>query len=231
VTEHSLPPEHPDDELVELALGDVDEPYRSRLIQHLVSCARCRAVYEVLVDAIDGILPAAPAIAPSVGFEQRALDAMGAAAGPQPPPIRGQRREGRVRTLIAAAAAVLAAVVGGATALVVWDDDGQTTVSTRLATDTSPLRTSDGEVVGFAALSSLHDRPALIVSVSGTGAKGVGYHCRVLYASGRKVQTGHPWALDDPGGSTWLEAPPDGRIVGMQLVTDDGRVWARARLT
>jgi hypothetical protein len=227
VTEHSL---HPDDELVELALGDVGEPSRSRLVQHLVTCARCRAEYEELVDVVDAVLPAASPMAPPVGFEERVLRAMDAVPEAPAPvaPLR-PRREVRTRLLVAAAAAIVAAVVGGAVAVTVWDDDGAE--PTRLASDTSPLRTSDGEVVGFAALSYLHDRPALIVSVSGQGARGVGYHCRILYADGHSVWKKEPWALDDPGGSTWIESAPTGRIVGMELVTEDGQVWATAPLT
>lgn len=235
MTEHPprLGREHPDDELVELALGDVGEPDRSRLIQHLVGCARCRAHYEDLVDVIDTTLPAAPLIAPPVGFEQRTITAMGVSdrSRPDAPPTRRPRdRDPRIRMLVAAAAAVLAAIAGGGVALAIWGGDGDQPAEPTLAADNAPLRTSDGDVVGFAAVSSLGDKPALIVSVNQTGASGVSYHCRILYADGHSVDKEQPWALDNPDGSTWIESTPNGRVVGMELVTEDGKVWAAANL-
>jgi hypothetical protein len=225
MTERSL---HPDHELVELALGDIGEPMRSQLIRHLVDCATCRANYDVIVVAVDSVLPAAPQIAPPVGFEQRTLDAMGVSGFPST--RRPSERRPRARMVLAAAAAVLAGAAGGGLAIAVWDDTGSGGTTTTVAADSSPLRTSDGEVVGFAALSYVGDRPALIVNVSRAGASGVEYRCRILLADGDTVQKKKPWALDDPDGSMWIESAPDREIVGMELVTDDGRVWAAADL-
>jgi anti-sigma factor RsiW len=64
-------PLHPDHELVELALGELGEPHRTPLIQHLGSCPQCRGDYDDILAAVDATLPAAPQIAPPVGFEQR----------------------------------------------------------------------------------------------------------------------------------------------------------------
>src|SRR5262245_12703303 len=97
-------PLHPDDELVELALGDIDEPRRSQLIRHLVDCAQCRSAYDAIAIAVDAVLPAAPEIAPPVGFDQRVLTRIGAVnppGSPEAPPRPPRRR----RILVAVAAA------------------------------------------------------------------------------------------------------------------------------
>jgi hypothetical protein len=218
-------PLHPDHELVELALGELGEPYRSPLIRHLVSCPQCRNDYDDILAAVDATLPAAPPIAPPVGFEERVLSKVGALATAEataPPP----RRRPRGPLLLAAAAAVLAAVAGGAAAVAIWGN-GDTAPEPVLAADSAALRTADGDVVGTASVSSIDGRPVAIVSVSDPPI-GVPYHCRVMLEDGRAVDS-ESWT-DDPGGSTWVIPVPEGHIVGMELLTEDGRVWSTAQL-
>jgi hypothetical protein len=219
MTEHPL---HPDDELVELALGDIDEPRRSQLIRHLVDCAQCRSAYDAIAVAVDAVLPAAPDIAPPVGFDQRVLTTIGAMSGAQTAP---PRHPWRGRLLVAAAAVVLA-LVGGAVAVSVWGDSESS--NPPLAGDTSLLRTSDGDVVGTASVSSIEGKPVVVISISNP-AVGIPYHCRILLRGGRMVDAGR-WSVDDPAGSTWITKAPHGHVVGMELVTDDGRVWSTAQL-
>ena len=219
MTEHSL---HPDDELVELALGDIDEPRRSQLIRHLVDCAKCRSAYDAIAVAVDAVLPAAPEIAPPIGFDQRVLTRIGALS---PGPTEAPRRPARRGRLLVAAAAVLAILLGGAVAVSVWD--GSETSDPPLAGDTALLRKSDGEVVGTAAVSSIEGDPVVVVAISDP-AVGVPYTCRVLLKSGRMVDAGR-WSVDEPEGHTWITQAPAGEITGMELVTDDGRVWSSAQ--
>lgn len=219
MTEHPL---HPDDELVELALGDIDEPRRSQLIRHLVDCAQCRSAYDAIAVAVDAVLPAAPDIAPPVGFDQRVLTTIGAMSSS---PTAPRHRAGRGRLLVAAAAVVIA-LVGGAVAVSVWG--GSDTNEPPLAGDTSLLRTSDGDIVGTAAVSSIEGQPVVVISISDP-AVGIPYHCQILLKGGRTVDGGR-WTVDDPAGSTWITHAPHGDIVGMELVTDDGRVWSSAQM-
>ena len=217
-------PLHPDDELIELALGDIGEPRRSQLIRHLIDCAQCRSAYDAITIAVDAVLPAAPQIAPPVGFDQRVLTTIGTLS--TGPAATRRRRSRRTQVIVAAAAAVLAALVGGAIAVSVWSDSDPG--DPPLAGDSAVLRTSEGDVVGTAAVSSIEGDPVVVVSISDPMV-GVPYHCRVLLDNGRMVDAGR-WTVDEPDGSTWITQAPSGKIVGMELVTDDGRVWSTAQL-
>jgi hypothetical protein len=217
-------PLHPDDELVELALGDIDEPRRGQLIRHLFDCTQCRSAYDAIAVAVDAVLPAAPNIAPPVGFDQRVLTRIGAVSPPgsaEAPPRPARRR----RILVAVAAAVLAMLLGGAVAVTLWNSESS---DPPLAGDTALLRKSDGQVVGTAAVTTIEGDPVVVVAISDP-AVGVPYTCRVLLKSGRMVDAGE-WSVDEPEGSTWITHAPPGEIVGMELVTDDGRVWSSAQL-
>ena len=216
-------PLHPDDELVELALGDIGEPRRSQLIRHLVDCAQCRSAYDAIAIAVDAVLPAAPEIAPPVGFDQRVLTRIGAVSGG--PTEKPQRPVRRRRLVIAAAAAVLAILLGGVVAVSQWGGSDQS--DPPLAGDATLLRTSDGDVVGTAAVTSIEGDPVVVVAVSDPKV-GVPYTCRVLLESGRMVDAGR-WTVDEPEGHTWITQAPAGEIAAMELVTDDGRVWSTAQ--
>jgi anti-sigma factor RsiW len=217
-------PLHPDHELVELALGELDEPHRSQVTRHLMECSQCRADYDDIMASVDATLPAAPPIAPPVGFEQRVLATVGSRATAELPRQSARRRPQRL--LLAVAAVVLAAVAGGAAAVAIWSDD-DAAPEPALAADSAALRDGDGDVVGTAAVSSIDGKPVVVVIVSRPPV-GVPYHCRVMLKDGRAVDS-ESWT-DDPGGSTWVIHVPEGHIVEMELVTDDGRVWSTARM-
>lgn len=219
-------PVHPDHELVELALGQLGEPYRTPLMQHLATCPQCRGDYDDILAAVDATLPAAPQIAPPIGFEQRVMSRIGALATaeatPRPP---GRRLRGRL--LLAAAAVVLAALAGGAAAVAIWGDDDAAREPV-LTADSAALRKGNGKIVGTAAPSSVDDKPVIVVSISDPPV-GVEYHCRVMLGDGRTVDSAS-WTDEDPGGSTWIIPVPEGHVVNLEVVTNDGRVWSSARM-
>lgn len=220
-------PLHPDHELVELALGELGEPYRTPLIQHLASCPQCRGEYDDILAAVDITLLAAPPIAPPVGFEQRVLSKIGTLATTEPSP-QSPRRRPPGRLLLAAAAVVLAAVTGGAAAVAIWGDNDDAAPELVITADSAALRNSDGEVVGTVAPSSINGQPVLVASIARPPI-GVQYHCRVMLEDGRTVDS-ESWTEDEAGGSTWIIHVPEGKIVEMAVVTKDGRVWSTAQM-
>lgn len=87
----------------ELALGQVDEPLRGRLLAHAGECPHCHLLLDSLGAVADRLLLMAPEIEPPAGFESRALARLDTrTAGPV-------RRSTRVRWF--AVAAVVGAMV------------------------------------------------------------------------------------------------------------------------
>ena len=65
----------------ELALDLVDEPERGELLHHVDACPRCRALLDDLSVTADQVLLVAPEAEPPIGFEARAVAAMGPRSG------------------------------------------------------------------------------------------------------------------------------------------------------
>ncbi len=66
-------------ELADLALGLPHGSERAALLEHVSSCAGCRAQLRDLETVADTLLPWAAEVDPPVGFEQRVLDRIQAA--------------------------------------------------------------------------------------------------------------------------------------------------------
>lgn len=230
--------EHPEMEqdLVELALGEVAEPRRSELLSHLSACQACREAYAEIVAAIDATVPAAPEAQPPAGFDLKVLHALGIGSGT----ARPVERIGSLltpRRMLAAAAVALVAGVGAASATVALlgeqeGDTGQSIVATGdardLAEDTVALHTGDGSRVGTASLAWMDESRVLVVSVSHAPVD-VRYSCRVSLAWGGKRTLGH-WQASSENGGTWVMQAPQGELNSVELVTDDGTVWSAATL-
>lgn len=218
-------------DLVEMALGEVPEPRRSELLSHLTSCLRCRATYGDVVAAIDATIPAAPEAQPPAGFEARVLASLGIES---PAPGRPVERLTRSRTsrVLLAAAAVGVAVAGGALgAAALIDEPDATEVTTAapgLPEGTSVLQMADGEEVGTASVAWMHERRVLVVSVH-TAPVGVPYTCRVKMSEGDSRVLGR-WEASSPDGGVWVMPAPQGDLNAIDLVTDTGDVWSSAHL-
>lgn len=211
-----------DDQLIELALGDIADPEQERLLHHLSVCPRCRAEYDAVAATVDGTLPAAPRIEPRPGFDRTTLEAMGLGEQTE----QGRQSHSRRRTIaIAVAAAVLAFLAGiGGTIAVggLSDGDGDVGASAGI-----PLRTDRGDQVGVVTPSRLEGDPVLVVDVTG-GAEGKFYECRLRLDDGREMPAGD-WVMDSSD-ATWVVAVPDDDVVAIELVTRGGRVWSSAQL-
>lgn len=212
-------------DLVELALGEVAEPRRSELLSHLSECIQCRAKYTDIVGAIDATVSAAPEAQPPAGFDLRVLSALG--IGTAPAPTLGQRIAGlfSARSLLAAAFVVLV-LLAGVWAGVSMFDESQS--QTPVASGTAVLHTSDGDGIGTVAEAWMHENRVLVVAVS-KAPVGVRYTCRVRLTEGQTKDLGQ-WEASSPEGGTWVVPAPQGDINGIELVTDSGQVWSSARL-
>lgn len=222
---------HPaEDQLVELALDELDRPRRDEVLGHLGECQRCRAEYDAIAGALDRVLPAAPRIAPPAGFDGAVVAALRVnargvdAAGVRPAPRRGRRAAWLV------AAVLLGVLLGsGATVLVTsLVTPGSDRPAEVLFADGAVLRTQDGRRVGTVAMSALEGRPVVVIGVSRAPA-GADYLCRLVLADGRRVDAGS-WRVEGAYGSTWVVHAPEYGVRGVELVTPGGTVWSSARL-
>ncbi|MGH3367718.1 MAG: hypothetical protein ACRDOY_10985, partial [Nocardioidaceae bacterium] len=187
-------------------------------------CSQCREGSGEIVAAIDVVVPGAPTVPPSAGFDLHVL----AALGVESPDARQHetRRVGRAvsrRVVLAAAAAVVAVIAGLSGALIIAGD-----APARMAGGSVALATEDGEQVGTATVGWLDHRRVLVMSVS-RPAVGVGYSCRVLRARVVPKTLGR-WEASSGDGGTWVVRAPPGDLTEVQLVTDSGQVWSSASL-
>lgn len=213
-------------DLVELALGEVAEPRRSELLSHLSGCLRCRASYGDVVSAIDATVPVAPETQPPAGFDVKVLAAMGIDAPGQTAARRHLRRLATGRSLLAAAAIVLAVAAGIWTGGLLQDQPGAN--QQPVAADSVVLHTGDGERVGVATVAWMEDSRVLVVSVNDAPV-GVPYSCRVQLADGQSEVLGR-WEASSTGGGTWVMHAPQGELNTIELVHTSGAVWASAQL-
>ena len=225
-----MTPSHPDDELVDLALGHVAAERRSSLSEHLAVCPRCRRVHDDLVAAVEVVATTAPPVQPPLGFDERVLAQVGAGAalGPSPDPMPAPLRaagSGRRWLAVAAAVAVLALVLGAG--LGGWwagrDDPAGS------GGQVAALTTSAGRDVGTATVTEVGGEPVLVVGLA-TGAAGATYTCRMRFADGSTLDT-DPWSAA-PGAGWLVPLPADrGDLTGIDLLPPGSAApWSTADL-
>lgn len=123
----------------ELALGQVGEPTRGRLLAHAATCPHCHSLLESLGTVADRLLLAAPQVEPPEGFETRVVARLGTAVSS---PVR---RSARIRW-IAATAVVAAILVAGAVVALTRRSESVSPVAT------AAIVTDEGAEVGAARL-------------------------------------------------------------------------------
>jgi anti-sigma-K factor RskA len=201
----------------ELALGILDGDERAEVLEHLASCAECRAHADELSRIGDSLLLLAPSADPPLGFESRVAARLAA----EPPNIERRRLRTWARTLaVAAAAAVVAALL---TAALVGRDHHDTLVRANLASSQSGERV--GQVWAYDG-----DRDWLFMTVDNPWAADNPYVCDAVLRDGRTVRLGRFQAHDGKG--AWGE-PVDVSlrdVTAIRVLTDDGTVVATARL-
>ena len=208
-------------DLHEFALGTSSGRARSRVIDHLTSCAPCRAELQALTTVADALLTLAPQSEPPWGFEQRLIDRYRADVMPARPHSRWRH------LTLSAAAAFLVALGFSIGALV------QSPHSTPVATGPTPVvngeLTSRGHSLGHVFIVS--SKPSWIyMTVDDPQWSGTAW-CRVTLKSGQVRNLGS-FAMTN-GYGTW-SAPTTvavAQIKSAQVVDAHGAVLASATLT
>jgi predicted anti-sigma-YlaC factor YlaD len=206
------------DDLIEFALGTLAGRSRSRVLDHLDSCAHCDAELESLAGVVDTMLWLAPEAEPSLGFESRLIERYRESDTRR---LTVRRR----RASVLAVAAVLIALLGiGVDA--VLTTHGNSTNPSVTARPTSGRLTADGIVVGHVTISS--GSPSwMIMDVDAGRLSGVVW-CEVTFANGRVATVGK-FTLSNGYGSWIAPIKASGSNVrSARLVNARGTVLAQA---
>ena len=193
----------------DVALDELTGSERAAALEHLASCAVCRAVVTDLAAVADSLLLLAPSIEPPSGFESRVLSRLDVA-----PPAR------RTRWWVGAAVAA-AAAVGGIVGISVTSDDESTLP---VAVE---LRSASGAPAGNILLADDPDRMTCVFEDERFGG---GYAVEVVLADGSVVDVGSFRADGAPW--TWtVPLPVDAADVRTVRVRDaDGVVRVTAEV-
>lgn len=219
-------PEHPDDELVDLALGHVAAERRSALAEHLLVCPHCRAEHDALAGAVEAVVVAAPPVQPPLGFDTRTLALMGEGRGEPGGEAPAAEREGGARRLVVVAAAIVVLLGAAASGWWVGRDDRPTGDDDRVATLTTA---PGGRDVGTATVTEVDGAPVLVVGLV-EGQPGATYTCRMRFADGSTLDT-DPWYAGPAAG--WLVPLPSerGPLTGIELLPPGSDTpWSTADL-
>lgn len=241
-----LPTTHPDtDDLVALALAELEPELRARLSTHLAGCARCRAEYAGLEEAVQHTLAAAPAIAPPAGFSGRVLGRLGlpdTASAVAPPRAAATEpgsaatvtplpRQRRLRQLAAAAVVLLIGLglgVGG-TLVAVRSAPAPVPAAAAPANAAVALVDRTGTTIGTAGRVTVSGTDYLLITVFRARPQ-VPYECIMIAPDGTR-HSGGSWSVPAPPGAetasgTWLVRPPGAGVGRVELVTGSGTLWA-----
>ena len=213
---------HPEsDQLVALALAELEPESQARLVEHFATCPDCHASYAEISDGLAQALAAAPAVAPPPGFSGRVVAAM----TPPAPPVRLQR--GR---LLVAADVLLGLLSGiGGTLAVTGGLSHPVNNAPAQAPVAIPLLTSAGLGIGSAGITTQASRTYLLLNIT-AGKAGASYECVLVGRDGTRT-SGGKWGLTSEYGSekatgAWLVPLSGEPPVGVELVAPSGTVWA-----
>jgi putative zinc finger protein len=206
------------DDLIEFALGTLSGRDRSRVLEHLETCANCDGELESLAAAADTLLWLAPEAEPSLGFETRLIERYRSTEVTR---LSTRRR----RITILALAAVLVGVLGFSANAIFATHRNAPNLSAS-ARPTSSRLVSDGRVVGQVSISS--GKPSwMIMDVDAGKLSGLVW-CEVTLKDGATISVGK-FTLAHGYGSWIARIKASGRNVrSARLVNSSGAVLARA---
>jgi hypothetical protein len=207
-------------DLSEFALGILTGRGRSRVLDHVATCARCRGELETLAGVADSLVELAPHAEPPVGFESRLVNRYHAESRPI------VRRATRV---VALAAAALVLVAVGFTLTNNGSPLRSTSPPTHSAAPMSATLTSQGRNLGHLWISS--GTPAWIyMSLDDANWTGTAW-CSVTLKDGRVLDVG-VFTVDHGYGAWAARVDASSAALKSAQVTDaSGHVLASATLS
>lgn len=196
----------------DLALGQLEEPRRSELLLHASGCQSCQALLSGLGAVADRLLLAAPQIEPPAGFESRALARMGSPASPQ-------------RAWWVSAIGGLVIVVAGLVAW--WSWSARETPNVVAA----PIMAESGSDIGVVELRADPSPHVLVVIDSPRPDPGT-RTCQLQRGDGDWVTVGS-WEVEDIAAGVWAVGVESALLeaTAMRVLTADGSVLATADLS
>jgi hypothetical protein len=193
----------------DLALGQLVEPRRTVLLSHAASCQACQSMLAGLSAVADRLLLAAPQVEPPAEFESRALARMGTSSAP--------RRSWWV-------SAVAGLVILGAVAVVGWSlaaSDPEQVIA-------APIVASAGLDIGVVELRS-EPTPHIVVMIDAPRPDPGTRTCQLGQPDGTWVTVG-TWEVDDMAAGVWAVGvePELMAATAMRVLADGGTVLATA---
>ncbi|MCU1343909.1 MAG: hypothetical protein JWL70_175 [Acidimicrobiia bacterium] len=214
------------DQIEELALGSLDEPTRTELLQHAAECSQCRARLDQLAWVTEQVLATAPEIEPPAGFEDRVLARL-IDSGSVVARARSHSRSPSWRWLVTAAAAV-ALVVGGFS---VGHWQRRSTAAVTEAVSSGPIQRNDGTRAGTIVLART-PVPHVLVAMTQPRPSTEPVQCILIGPDGRRTDVGS-WTYADVEHGAWAVGI-DSSLLGsarMEIVDARGKVLAAAALS
>jgi Putative zinc-finger len=201
-------------QLDEFALGLLPGDERAAVLDHLEACPACRGIVDVLSEAADELLLAAPQAEPPPGFAEAVLARIHPAH-----PQHEQAAPRRRRWAAAAAAAVVLVVLGMAVGLRLGRPEGDELRSVDLVSSSGG---DAGDVFAYA------DRPAwFFVRVDRALPRGT-YRCVLDLDDASTVPLGTLSVSEGKGAWSWRVTIDARRVRAAELLDTDGKSVAVA---
>jgi hypothetical protein len=208
------------DDVAELALGTLTGRRRSRALDHVTTCERCRDELASLSDVTDALLVLSPVAEPPFGFEQRLIERYRADAK-----LRNRPRRHRL-ALVGVAAVVIAALSFVVGSNVVAHHSSPPAA---VASPVTAHLTSEGHVLGQVILSA--GNPSWItMSLDDPGWTGTAW-CNVRLKSGRIESVGKFSVVRGYGAWSAEVHASAGQVVSANVTDGYGTVLASATLS
>jgi len=210
------------DHLEELALGSLDEPVRTELLQHAAECSQCRARLDQLTWVTEQVLVTAPEIEPPAGFEDRVLARIDASQS-----VHRRAGKGRRWPWLVAAAVAIAFAVGGFS---IGYQQQSAPPGVAQAVRSGSIKRLDGSTSGTIVLAST-PRPHLLITMDNPRPSNQSVRCILIAPDGHRTDVGS-WSYGDIEQGAWAVGIDPSLLSSarMEILDSTGNVVANAAL-